>query len=64
MWFLRTTLQGKLFPNSKIEEGIFENTIKSLVVWVFEEEILVTFAKIDSEVFLEILFMFFLSKPA
>ncbi|EGR30886.1 kinesin motor domain protein [Ichthyophthirius multifiliis] len=64
MWFLRTTLEGKMFPNDQIEEKVYINTIRSLVVWLFIEEILIAFLNYDSKIFLDILFMFFEGRPA
>jgi hypothetical protein len=57
-----------MFPSDLIEdENIFKKSIKSILVWLFVEEILlVFFTKLvdGGGVFFEILLMFFLGKPA
>jgi len=47
MWFIRSTLNGKLFPNENIEDTKYPGILKQLIVWILTEEIIRIFALVD-----------------
>lgn len=53
-----------MYPNEPIDDVKFPQVIRSVSTWYFSDEIIVTYAKLDSAVYFDILYMFFVGKPA
>ena len=65
MWFIRSTLNGQMFPNEKIEDIKYPGILKQLVVWLLTDEIIRVFAIVDYQIlFSEIIIKFFNDKPS
>jgi hypothetical protein len=56
------TLSGKTFPDGKIEDAKFPDITKHIIEWLLVEDILKSFAKIDSKQLFEIMFKLFEGK--
>lgn len=53
-----------MFPHDTIEAAKFPQIIRSVSSWYFSDEIITTYARLDSVVYFDILLMFFTAKPA
>jgi hypothetical protein len=58
------TLNGKAFPDNKIDESKFPSIVKHIVEWMLVEDIIKSFAKIDCKLLFDILFKLFEGKLA
>ncbi|KAL4492586.1 hypothetical protein ABPG72_007699 [Tetrahymena utriculariae] len=64
LWFIRLTLQQKLYPNDQIEENKFPSALRTVVSWFFSDQVIIDFAKVDSAVYFEVVYLLFVGKPA
>lgn len=53
-----------MYPNEPIDDAKFPQVIRSISTWYFSDEIVVNYAKLDPTVYFDILYMFFVGKPA
>jgi hypothetical protein len=63
LWYIRTTLQGIMFPDEIIPPKDFNIVLKQMVVWMFVEENLKVLIYIDPFISFEVLLLLFKGQP-